>query len=225
MTTEMLSPRTAIRQKACGILRAALPVWLEGFTPDRVHESLSVPLNMKRLPVVLVYTRDERLEDDGGHADPGLRLRTLDLAVEIVAGGDEATDFLCAAVEAIMDAHETLGNLVQGIRLQRIAADRDSDGEKTVVAARMEFEVTYYTRSALQPASDADGASGNSGVPAYPDCAVVIPGMTPTLAELEEAGGAASGAGYSGQSLQMLTSAAPFIGPEYEPRYEPAPTP
>jgi len=224
MTAEILSPRTAIRQAAIGILRAALPGWVKGFAAESVYDSLTAPLGMKRLPAILVYTRDEQL-DDNGRADPGIRSRTLDLAVEIVTGSDMATDYLCAAVEAIMDAHETLGNLVQGTRLQRIAADRDSDGEKTVVAARMEFEVAYHTRPVLQPASDANGASGNAGIPAYPECAAAIPGMTPTLTDLEEAGGAASGAGNSGHSLQLLTSAAPFIGPEYEPRYEPATAP
>lgn len=219
MTTDMLSPRTAIRQKACGILRAALPAWLEGFTPDRVHESMSVPLGMKRLPAVLVYTGDERLEDDSGHADPGLRLRTLELAVEIVTGGDAATDLLCAAVEAVMDADETLGNLVQGARLKRIGMDRDSDGEKTVVAAHMEFEITYRTRPVFQ--SMLEGGDISVVVPAYPEGSPAILGMTPTLAELAEDGGNSSG---SGRPLQVLTSTAPFIGPGHEPHYEPATT-
>ena len=219
MTVELLSPRTAIRRAACDVLRAALPSWLDGFTPDHVHESLSVPLSMKRLPAVLVYTRDEQLEDDGGHADPGLRLRTLELAVEIVTGGDAATDFLCAAVEAVMDADETLGNLVQGTRLKRIGVDRDSDGEKTVVAARMEFEATYRTRPVFRPILEDEGIL--AGVPVYPEGSPAIIGMTPTLAELEKDGGNHSG---SGHPLQILTSAAPFIGPGYEPHYEPATT-
>jgi len=223
MAAEILSPRTAIRQAAVSILRAALPGWVDGFAAESVYDSLTVPLGMKKLPAILVYTRDERLEDDGGHADPGLRSRTLELAVEIVTGSDEATDFLCAAVEAVMDNNETLGNLVQGTRLQRIAADRDSDGEKTVVAARMDFEVAYHTRHVSLPMHDADGVNGNACAPAYPEGGAPILGMTLTLAELEEAGGTAGGT--SGRSLQILTSTAPFIGPEYEPRYEPATAP
>jgi hypothetical protein len=218
MTDEILSPRTAIRRAAYAILRAALPAWSDGFPAGSVYDSLSVPLGMKKLPVVLVYTRDERLDDDP-HADPGIRSRTLELAVEVVTGVDAATDFLCAAAEAVMDAHETLGHLVQGTRLRRISVDRDSDAEKTVVAAKMEFEVTYHTRPVLQPLSDANDAGSADGVPAYPEGGPVILGITPTLAELEEGGGNLSG---SGHASQILTSTAPFIGPEYEPRYEPA---
>jgi hypothetical protein len=222
MTAEILSPRTAIRRAACEVLRAALPAWLEGFEPDRVHESLSVPLSMKRLPAVLVYTNDERLEDDGGHADPGIRSRVLELAVEVLAGSDAMTDFLCSAVEAVMDNNETLGNLVQGTRLKRISADRDSDGEKTVAAAKMEFDIAYFTRPVVVPISNTDVESGVAGAPAYPEGEPSILGITPTLAELEENGGRVSGAG---RPLQILTSTAPFIGPGYEPHYVPAPTP
>jgi hypothetical protein len=221
MTAEILSPRTAVRRTACAILRAALPMWCEGFSGGSVYDSLTVPLGMKKLPAVLVYTRDERLDEDG-HADPGIRSRTLELVVEVVTGSDALTDFLCAAVEAVMDAHETLGQLVRGTRFQRVSVDRDSDGEKIVVAAKMEFEVAYHTRPTLQPLSDADGASGGSCIPAYPEGDPVILGITPTLAELEEGGGNLSG---SGRSLHILTSTAPFIGPGYEPRYEPATAP
>jgi hypothetical protein len=223
MTTELLSPRTAIRRAACEVLRAALPGWAEGFPPESVYDSLTVPLGMKKLPAILVYTRDERLDEDG-HTDPGIRSRTLELAVEVVTGSDAATDFLCTAVETVMDANETIGNLVQGTRLQRISVDRDSDGERIVVAARMDFEVAYFTRPMAVSMSDADtGAEGNAaGIPVYPEDATAILGMTPTLAELEESGGVS---GQSGRPLQILTSTAPFIGPEHESRYEPAQTP
>ncbi|WP_298034807.1 hypothetical protein [uncultured Desulfovibrio sp.] len=222
MTAEIISPRTAIRRAACEVLRAALPGWAEGFQPESVYDSLTVPLGMKKLPAILVYTRDERLDEDG-HADPGIRSRTLELAVEVVTGADAATDFLCTAVEAVMDAHETLGNLVRGTRLQRISVDRDSDGERIVVAARMDFEVAYFTRPVVASTSDAGTGNGVAGIPPYPEDASAIIGMTPTLAELEDGGGVA-GSGNGGRSMQILTSTAPFIGPGYEPYYEPAQT-
>ncbi|GHV50509.1 hypothetical protein FACS1894168_1710 [Deltaproteobacteria bacterium] len=208
---DMLAPRTAIRQKVCSVLRAALPAWNEIIASEHVYDSLSVPLGMKRLPAVLVYTRDERLVDDDGHADPGLRQRVLELGVEIVTGSDVQTDFLCAAAEAIMDTNETLGNLVQGTQLKRVAVDRDSDGEKTVVAARMDFEVTYWTHPVLL-----NGL--NFSIPEYPEGASAILGITPSVAEIEEDNGFSG----SGLPLQILTSTAPFIGPEHEPCYEPA---
>jgi hypothetical protein len=223
MTAEMLSPRTAIRRKACDLLRAALPQWSERLMPERVYDSRSIPLTMKRLPAVLVYTRNERLEATEGHADPGLRLRVLDLAVEIVTGEESLTDFLCAAVEAILDNNETLGHLAQGTQLQRVSLERDSDGEATVIAARMEFEVAYRTRPLSLPVLDASGYRGR--VPAHPADAnaeagdTVILGMTPSLAELEDEKNT-----LIPHSIRLLTSTAPFIGPEHESRYEPAPT-
>ncbi len=211
MATELLSPRTAIRRAVCELLRSALPGWLEGLSTANIHDSLSLALGMKKLPAILVYTRDERLDEDC-HADPGLRSRKLELAVEVVAGNDALTDFLCAAIEAVMDANETLNDLVQGTRLQRISVDRDSDGEKNVVAARMDFEVAYLTRPILS-LPDATPRS------TYPEDSSAILGISPTLAELGES------KSNSQHNLQLLTSTAPFIGPGYEPHYEPTQTP
>jgi hypothetical protein len=101
-----------------------------------------------------------------------------------------------------------------------VSLERDSDGETTVVAARLEFEVTYRTQPLSLSALDESGCQG--GIPAYPADAgtSVILGLTPSFAELEDEEG---NAGYP-RSLQILTSTAPFIGPEHESRYEPAPT-
>jgi hypothetical protein len=196
----------------------ALPAWNEVVASDHVYDSRNIPLALKRLPAVLVYTRDERLEESDGHADPGQRLRVLELVVEIVTGNEEQTDFLCTAVEAIVDANETLGRLVQGNQLKRVSVDRDSDGEKTVVAARMEFEVTYRTLFIYLPQVDEKGILG--GVPEYTETeAPAILGMTPTLTEIEED----QGLGVFSRPTQILTSTAPLIGLEHEPSYEPTP--
>lgn len=213
MAIELLSPRTAIRRAVCELLRSALPGWLEGLSAANIHDSLSLALGMKKLPAILVYTRDESLDEDC-HADPGLRSRKLELAVEVVAGNDLITDFLCAAIEAVIDANETLNNLVQGTRLQRISFDRDSDGEKSVVAARMDFEVVFLTR----PASCLPAANAKS---IFPEDSSAIIGISPTLAELGENKSKSS----SGHNLQLLTSSTPFIGHGYEAHYEPSQTP
>jgi hypothetical protein len=134
------------------------------------------------------HTRDERLEETEGHADPCLRLRVLDLAVEIVTGEDAYTNFLCVAVEVILDNNETLGHLAQGTQLQRVSLERDSDGEATVVAARMEFEVVYRTRPLCLSLLEEGGRRG--GIPAYPADADAgasgILGLTLSLAVLED---------------------------------------
>lgn len=49
-------------------------------------------------------------------------------------------------MEAILDADETLGLLVEGTRLTRTEIDHGGDGEMPVLAARLTFEISYWTR-------------------------------------------------------------------------------
>ena len=58
----------------------------------------------------------------------------------------EDADTLAQAIETILDADETLGLLVQGTRLTRTEVDHDGDGDTPVLAARMTFEVSYWTK-------------------------------------------------------------------------------
>jgi hypothetical protein len=101
---------------------------------------------------------------------------------------------------------------------------RHSDGERIVVAARMDFGVAYFTRTVVESIDNGGADDGVIGIPSYPEDAAAIIGMSPTQTELEESGTIVSGSGNSGRPLQILTSTAPFIGPGYEPHYEPAPT-
>lgn len=108
----LIAPRTAIRQRVQRLLQDDLPAWDARITSGRVHASRVTPISPKRLPAVLIYTRDETLDKE--QLDPGLRRHTLQLAVEVVAGGDDPApdirvDLLSTAVEAILDHNETLG--------------------------------------------------------------------------------------------------------------------
>ena len=47
---------------------------------------------------------------------------------------------------AILDADETLGLLVEGTRLTRTEVDQGGEGDTPVLAARLSFEVSYWTR-------------------------------------------------------------------------------
>jgi len=81
-----------------------------------------------------------------------LRYRKLELSVEIIASGDaaaEEADVLAQAVEAILDADETLGLLVEGTRLTRTEVDQGGEGDTTVLAARLSFEVSYWTKPVI----------------------------------------------------------------------------
>jgi len=149
----MKHPRTLIREAVKERLAAKLPETDQRITASRISIHRSTPLFAAKLPAILIYTRDERIEDQP-NADPGLRYRKLELSVEIVASGDTAADdadALAQAVEAIIDADETLGLLVEGTRLTRTEVDQGGEGDTPVLAVRLSFEVSYWTRPVEAP--------------------------------------------------------------------------
>lgn len=222
--SEYIAPRTAIRQSVRDLLRVALPTWDARITPERIHVSRAIALSPQKLPAVLIYTRDERIEQEN-YGIPNLRQHTLDVAVEVVAGGDDASpdtsvDFLAAAVESIMDANETLGNLVESAHHTRTDVDIDGDGEYVFVAARLTFSVKYYTKTLfLSEIATQDGKIIHGGLPHFtPDDgstgdppAQVIIGMTQGLGT--EA--------VTARPKTILYSTAPIIGPPHEDAYVP----
>ena len=144
----MKHPRTLIREAVAALLSANLPKVDPRITPARISIHRSTPLFAGKLPAILIYTRDECIEEQP-NADPGLRYRKLELSVEIIASGDaaaEEADVLAQAVEATLDADETLGLLVEGTRLTRTEVDQGGEGDTPVLAARLSFEVSYWTR-------------------------------------------------------------------------------
>ena len=144
----MKHPRTLIREAVAAQLSANWPKVDARITPARISIHRSTPLFAGKLPAVLIYTRDERIEDQP-NADPGLRYRKLELSVEIIASGEaaaEEADLLAQAVEATLDADETLGLLVEGTRLTRTEVDHGGEGDTPVLAARLSFEVSYWTK-------------------------------------------------------------------------------
>ncbi|MEA1052358.1 hypothetical protein U5801_21485 [Lamprobacter modestohalophilus] len=143
-------PRTLIREAVAMRLSAQLPEVDARITASRISIHRAIPLFAAKLPAILIYTRDERVEDLP-HNDPGLRHRLLDLAIEIVTTGkeaDEEADALALGIEAILDADETLGLLVEGLRLTRTETDQDGDGDAVYLAVRLLWEVSYWTRPA-----------------------------------------------------------------------------
>ena len=144
----MKHPRTLIREAVAALLSANLQKVDPRITPARISIHRSTPLFAGKLPAILIYTRDERIEEQP-NADPGLRYRKLELSVEIIASGDaaaEEADLLAQAVEATFDLDETLGLLVEGTRLTRTEVDQGGEGDTPVLAARLSFEVSYWTR-------------------------------------------------------------------------------
>ena len=147
----MKHPRTLIREAVKERLVSQLPAIDPRISANRISIHRSTPLFQAKLPAILIYTRDERIEDQP-NIDPGLRYRKLELSVEIIASGEtaaEEADLLAQAIEAILDADETLGLLVEGTRLTRTEVDQGGEGETPVLAARLSFEVSYWTKPVI----------------------------------------------------------------------------
>lgn len=147
----MKPPRTLIREAVRDRLAAQLPSVDPRIAANRISIHRTTPLFAGKLPAILIYTRDERIEDQPND-DPGLRYRKLELSVEIVASGEaaaEEADVLAQAVEAILDADETLGLMVEGTRLTRTEVDQGGEGDTPVLAVRLSFEVSYWTKPVI----------------------------------------------------------------------------
>lgn len=179
----MKHPRTLIREAVAAQLSANLPKVDARITPARISIHRSTPLFAGKLPAVLIYTRDERIEDQP-NADPGLRYRKLELSVEIIASGEaaaEEADLLAQAVEATLDADETLGLLVEGTRLTRTEVDQGGEGDTPVLAARLSFEVSYWTRPVVDegelPLQVLYSWAPRIGIPHEPDYQPIQPSL------------------------------------------------
>lgn len=147
----MKHPRTLIREAVKERLVAHFPAIDPRISANRISIHRTTPLFAAKLPAILIYTRDERIEDQP-NADPGLRYRKLELSIEIIASGDaaaEEADELAQAVEAILDADETLGLLVEVTRLTRTEVDQGGEGDTPVLAVRLSFEVSYWTKAVI----------------------------------------------------------------------------
>ncbi|MCX8016449.1 MULTISPECIES: hypothetical protein [Tepidimonas] len=137
-----MHPRQQIRAAVRDVIAAALPE-----LANRIHVHRAVPLARGRLPAILIYAREERL-DDAYQADPGARRRILTLAIEIVAAGEaahEEADALCAQIEAALEADETLSHRAEGLRILRAEIEQDGEGETPLLACRIVVEVAYWT--------------------------------------------------------------------------------
>ncbi|MDY0072457.1 MAG: hypothetical protein RBR77_07385 [Thauera sp.] len=129
MKNPIRHPRTRIREEVATLLAAHLPAVDPRLTASRISIHRSTLLFAAKLPAILIYTRDERIEPEP-HADPGLRYRKLELSIEVVTSGERAAeeaDALAQAVEFVIETNETLGKTVEGIR--QLGTEIDQDGE------------------------------------------------------------------------------------------------
>ncbi|MCX8016530.1 MAG: hypothetical protein N2690_01310 [Rhodocyclaceae bacterium] len=136
-----MHPRTQILQALLQRLAQAAPE-LGG----RMYLQRALPLARTQLPALLVYALAERIDER--QADPGPRRRELELALDLVGAGEQASlqlDELAAKLELALERDETLGGLIEGLRLQQQMWQQDADGEVATLQLRLQLELTYWT--------------------------------------------------------------------------------
>ncbi len=141
------SQRKIIRAKIIEILKG-----IEGIADagQSVFANRSRKVYPEEMPALIVYTRDEQAEIEIGA--PRAYKRVLRMAVEIVTdtkddavAPDDLVDDVTAEIERRMFRDETLTGLVSDVRLSDTEMETNSDGETMHAAARVTFEVHYWT--------------------------------------------------------------------------------
>lgn len=129
-------------------IRDALATLLAGITGVvGVHNNRTRRLFPEELPAILIYTKSETAEI--AIVAPREYLRTMKLAIEVVAKADdeldETLDDICEAIETRIFRNETLNGLVSDLKYSDTEIDFVPDGEQPVGAARLTFDCEYYT--------------------------------------------------------------------------------
>lgn len=133
-------------------IRAAIKSLLKGQVSevgDRVFTNRFAPIWELPLPVILIYTRDEPVNK--WSEAPREFERKLKLEIEIAASPtadaevDDILDDLCQKVEDKMRIDHTFDELASDFLLTNTEYQSTSNGSKEIAAARMTYEIAYYT--------------------------------------------------------------------------------
>ena len=117
-------------------------------TGATVYKMRKFSLDDSALPALVVYSNDE----SSNLVTVGSRTlnRSVSIVVEAMALGSSATifdtiDTMCAEVEAAMAADFTVGGLAKSTILRGTDTDVNTEGDKAIGVASMNFEVQYVT--------------------------------------------------------------------------------
>lgn len=146
----MSHPRAAIRQALVDRLKTKVDDVFLTDAEDRIFGSRSKPLFDQSLPAILVYARSENVLEERFASDGfGATKRELEIAFEAVVLGDEqiddALDNIAAQIESAFDGWEMATRKADVLKLKSTEIDVSIEGSKTYGAARLTYEITYYT--------------------------------------------------------------------------------
>lgn len=148
----MLHPRQVIRH--------AVVAQLAGKTAAgaRVFPERGDAYERSELPAIAVYAPTESTDAQSWATSPReldrRALVVVEAALEQNANTLDAVDALCLEIENALHADWTLGGAASDLRLTSTEMGVATDGRKRIGAARLEFEVRYYSDAV--PAGDFD---------------------------------------------------------------------
>lgn len=136
--------RQAICEKVCELLKAA-----DTAAGERVYPNRFLPLRVKDLPAILVYTLSERVDPDSISTAPRELTRLLELAVDaIVAVTDDVDNDLSAIaleIETALHADPYFDSTAGESILTDTDIGVEPDGDRFVGRVALTYEVTYRT--------------------------------------------------------------------------------
>jgi len=135
--------RTQIRQTVIALLSGSTSAG------NNVFEARVYPLNEPKLPVLLVYTKQETVGEQS-ISRPRTHQRELMLTIEayIKARGnvDELTDDLALEVEQLIATNSTLDGLVKDIVLDTTETQFSDEGERPIAVAVLTYSILYVVK-------------------------------------------------------------------------------
>lgn len=117
---------------------------------DKVYESRIYPLDDPKLPAILVYTKQESVNDQMSVSKPRTQHRELQLVIEVYVKAnsniDETADGLALEIEQIIGAAPSIGGLVKDTILNTTEIQYSDEGEKPIAVIILTFAVLYAVK-------------------------------------------------------------------------------
>ena len=135
----MSHARTQIRNAIFGILDTAI-------ANITIQKSRIYPIGSGKLPAILIYTRQENLQDSS-LSKPRTQFRNLSLVIEVIAKAnndlDQTLDDLAVQIEEALFVDTSLGGLVKDTILQTTDIQYLDEGDKPHGVMVMTYTITY----------------------------------------------------------------------------------
>ncbi|OQB05777.1 MAG: hypothetical protein BWY19_00802 [bacterium ADurb.Bin212] len=138
------SKREEIRKEFKEVIKTAI---LSLVPTERIFLNRAVKIDERtELPCVIIYTKSDAPEIYT--TAPRRYNRKMQLTCEVIARGfesaDDVVDEITEKIETAVFRNETLNDKVSDTMLGQTDMDMIEDGSKTVVAARIQFDIEYF---------------------------------------------------------------------------------